>query len=410
MKYILKNLKSFLKDYTGIFVVLVLCQLVSVLLMFFSFGVYQNFLNETNNALKGDSLDESEYVGFKCFLPQNELPADAEVYPAKLSKFYEEVVNILGDKIDFIYTECENNIDLNMEYRNGKLLFPQEFEANIRSNQQHFSWDYGRSFTDKEFINGEKVCVAPSGCCTEYFDPNIHTYYDEEKEEDVPYDYPYKAYKSGDKWYVNIEGSEYECIAFCDVIDIYYIPQRNMPDSIKLIQFPGVELKYQLTAEENMEMQELYNQYFPGMIDEFEELTLIDNEKIYYYNTNMWISVLIAVVSAINLALIMNYILTRRRKSLAIFRINGCSANKARRIYVAEIMLILNIVFAVCLLLWIIFLLPLLGKIFEYIEGAFSFKVYGLIYLCYILMSYLFMNVITVKYIRNQPIDLLKRR
>lgn len=407
MKYILKNLKSFAKDYTGIFIIVLLCQLVSVLLMFFSFGVYQNFLNETNDAVNGSSLDESEYVGYKCFQVKNELPPDTEVYPAQLSKFYEEVVDVLGGKVEVILTECEHNISLNMEYSNGKLVFPYEFESNTR---KYFNWDYGRSFTDEEFINGEKVCMAPSGCCKEYFDPNIHARYDENTEEDVPYDYPYEAYKSGDKWYVNIEGTEYECIAFFDAFDQYYIPQRNMPDSINLIRLPSVELKYQLTVEENSKMQKLYNRYFPGMIEEFYELTLIDNEKIYYNNTNMWISVLIAIVSAINLALIMNYILTRRRKSLAIFRINGCSANKARRIYVAEILLILNIVFAVCLLLWIIFLLPLLGKIFEYIEGAFSFKVYGLIYLCYILISYFFMNVITVKYLRNQPIDLLKRR
>lgn len=407
MKYILKNLKSFAKDYTGIFIIVLLCQLVSVLLMFFSFGVYQNFLNETNDAVNGSSLDESEYVGYKCFQVKNELPPDTEVYPAQLSKFYEEVVDVLGGKVEVILTECEHNISLNMEYSNGKLVFPYEFESNTR---KYFNWDYGRSFTDEEFINGEKVCMAPSGCCKEYFDPNIHARYDENTEEDVPYDYPYEAYKSGDTWYVNIEGTEYECIAFFDAFDQYYIPQRNMPDSINLIRLPSVELKYQLTVEENSKMQKLYNRYFPGMIEEFYELTLIDNEKIYYNNTNMWISVLIAIVSAINLALIMNYILTRRRKSLAIFRINGCSANKARRIYVAEILLILNIVFAVCLLLWIIFLLPLLGKIFEYIEGAFSFKVYGLIYLCYILISYFFMNVITVKYLRNQPIDLLKRR
>ncbi len=407
MRYIVINLRNFIKDYTGIFFIVILCQLVSVLLMFFSFGVYQNFLNETNNAVNGSSLDENEYEGYHNFQVKNELPQNAEIYPANLSKFYDEVIDIVGEKIYTIYTECKNNIDISMEYRDGKLLFPQEFEYNIR---KYFKWDFGRSFTDEEFFNGEKVCIAPSGCCEEFFDPEIHSFFDDEKGVSVPYDYPYKAYQSDDKWYVNIEGTEYECIAFFDAFNKYYIPYNNMPDKIKLKQLPIVELKYQLTAEENHKMQELYNQYFPNMADDFYELTLVDNEKIYYYNTNMWISVLIAVVSSINLALIINYVLARRRKSLAIFRIHGCSANKARRIYVLEIMLILNVVFAVCLVLWIAFLLPLLGRIFEYMEGAFSFKAYVLIYLCYILISYIFMNVITVKYVHNQPVDLLQRR
>lgn len=407
MIYILKNIKVLAKEYTGIFIIMILCQLISVLLMFFSFGVYQNFLNETNKALKGDSLDESEYVGFKCFAPKNELSPDADVHPAELSDFYAEIVDILGEKIDGIYTQCENGIDICLEYRNGKLLFPQVFESNMR---KYFDWDFGRAFTDKEFSNGDRVCLAPSGCCEEYFDPEVHTRYDDDKKEEVIYDYPYKAYKSGDKWYVNIEGYEYECIAFFDATDKYYIPQKNVPENLKLAELPGVELKYQLTSEENQKMQDLYNRYFPGLIDEFCELTLIDNEEIYYYNTNMWISIMIAVVSAINLALIINYILARRRKVLAIFRINGCSANKARRIYVAEVMLILNIVFAVCLLLWIFVLLPLLGEIFEYIEGAFSLKAYVLTYLCYIVISYVVLNVIIVKYLHNEPISLLKKR
>ena len=49
MQYVFKNLSGFIKNYTGIFILIVVCQLVCILLSFFSFGVYQNFLNEKNN-------------------------------------------------------------------------------------------------------------------------------------------------------------------------------------------------------------------------------------------------------------------------------------------------------------------------------------------------------------------------
>lgn len=191
---------------------------------------------------------------------------------------------------------------------------------------------------------------------------------------------------------------------------MYYIPQKNMPDNIKAVQLPVIGLNQPLTPEENRLVQELYNKYFPEMIEEFYQLTLVDNEQIYYYNTNMWISILIAVISSVDLALIMNYILTRRRKTLAIFRINGCGVNRARRLYITEIMLVLNAVFIVCFAVWRLLLLPALDGIFPYIAGAFSAKIYVLIYVCYMAVSYIVMNIMTIRYMRRSPVDLLKRR
>lgn len=394
MHYVIKNLSGFVKHYTGIFVLIVVCQIVCILLSFFSFGVYQNFRNEANRAAEGEP---AEFEGFHDITPQAELPEKYKLSVDKYDSLYKELGETLGDKMYVVFTENEN-FAFSMVYESGNIIFIDELQKNLQANKM---WDYGRSFTKAEYIDGARVCIAPSGCCEEFAD---------EERGQVPSEYPYPAYKKGDTWYVDIEGIEYECIGFHQSTDIYYIPYKNIPENITITDFPHVALTSQLTADEFEKAVKVYEKYFPGVDFQFVPLTLIDNEELYYYNTNMWISVLIAVISAINLALIMNYILTRRRKSLAIFRITGCSANRARQIYVMEIMLVLNMLFIICLAVWILWILPILSEVFAYIEGAFSPRIYLYIYLLYMVISYVIMNIMTIRYIRRSPVELLKTR
>lgn len=166
MQYVFKNLKSFALNYTGIFILVIVCQLVCVLLTFFSFGVYQNFLNESD--LTAEGISSEEFEGYHNVQVSNELPEGAEIYPAKLNNFYAETVNILGNKIDMITTDCENNIELLLKYKEGKFIFPEDFKDNMIRN---FIWSYGRSFTEDEFTNGDKVCIAPSLAWDKFDDP-----------------------------------------------------------------------------------------------------------------------------------------------------------------------------------------------------------------------------------------------
>lgn len=403
MQYILLNLKSFVKNYTGIFLLVIICQLVCVLLTLFSYGMYENFLNESELAKQGrSSYDVYEYEGFKTFAVKGELDPGIDIYPAELTDFYEKTAEILGEKIEYIDTQCENNIDIIMGLKNGKLVFSDDFRKNMEQMNQ---WKYGRSFSDAEFISGEKVCIAPASLFEEYKDIN-----NDPTPNDENFSYKYTPFNRDGKWYLDIEGEEYECIGICNFIGMYYIPQKNMPENIKLISLPSIELSIQLTQQENEQMQKLYDEYFPMIQKDYYELTLIDNEIVNYYNTNMWIAVFIALISSISLAMIMNYILTKRRNELAIFRINGCSINKARKIYVNEIMLLIILVYAVSLIIWALLILPILETYFSYIRGAFSLKIYLLIFVCYIAISYIVINIMVVFYLRKSPVDLLRRR
>ncbi len=413
-KYVFKNISAFIKNYTGIFMLIVVCQIVCILLTFFSFGVYQNFRNESRIEQQGTSEETNSETRIQ-ISPLTPLPEQYQIAPVNFDGLYKEFGEILKDKIEEISFHAitpntpKTEFVFFLTYESGNIIFDEQVKKNMDMISESYGgtmgWTTGRMFTRSEFINGDRVCVAPTQCCDELYESigeNIENMPEE-------FRYEYKTYKKGDKWYVNIEGEEYECIGFCNWAG-FFIPYKNLPESIVLTDFPHIDLTAPLTPDEFADVIAAYKKYFPDADIEFDEIELVDTEQIYYYNTNMWLSVLIATISAVNLALIMNYILTKRRRTLAIFRITGCSSNNARRIYTLEIMLILNVLFVLCLTAWITLLLPALGNIFPYMQGAFSAKIYVYTYLLYMAISYVIMTIMIARYIRRQPVDLLKVR
>lgn len=271
MQYVLKNLKSFAKNYTGVFVLIVVCQLVCILLSFFSFGVYQNFLNETNKTIEGEEPEKFE--GFQCFTVDGELPENADIHPSELTDFYNSVGEILGDKIDCITTDC-GDFELLMDYKDGQIIFDQQFYDNIK---RQYTWSYGRCFTQREFTGGEKVCVAPSICCDEYSNKEDLSYEDEETGEIVQTNIPYKAYQRDDKWYVKIYGTEYECIGFCDFSGLYYISQKDMPfsDVLDGNGYCGMLMNKDKTGNTILPDGVKDKKYFSDFGDNFDEVSAL---------------------------------------------------------------------------------------------------------------------------------------
>ena len=99
------------------------------------------------------------------------------------------------------------------------------------------------------------------------------------------------------------------------------------------------------------------------------------------------ISILIAVLASINFAVLYQYILSKRRKTLGIFRLCGCTKFKVLIIFLSECMFITMPTFALTSLCYDKLVIPVLAKHFEYIESAYSFKMYLIIFLIYVFCS-----------------------
>ena len=60
----------------------------------------------------------------------------------------------------------------------------------------------------------------------------------------------------------------------------------------------------------------------------FPPIDTIDMAEIKFYNSVIFMSVAVAIASAINLAMLFRYIIRSRAKQTAIFMLCGCTSNK----------------------------------------------------------------------------------
>ena len=60
----------------------------------------------------------------------------------------------------------------------------------------------------------------------------------------------------------------------------------------------------------------------------FPPIDTIDMTEIKFYNSVIFMSVAVAIASAINLAMLFRYIIRSRAKQTAIFMLCGCTSNK----------------------------------------------------------------------------------
>ncbi len=386
IKYVFKNIKSLITKETTIFVIIIICQVSSILLSLFSYGVFQNYKAETNQInLNNDIIaNDDDWPEFCYELDiSEENPVDYKV----MCKFGREVGNLLKDKLADLYMEGKNDVIISVEYDNGTYK-PLDLYYKYAVKQKQ--WKSGEWFSEKQIKNKERVCVIS-----------------------------YKLIGSkkslvtqeGDDYYVIIGGDKYRVIGFIKDrgIEEIVLPWGLLPDDYSITCSPIISLNRYPTQKEYDSLIDIYNKYFSDrIIGEVPELETFDPEQVYYYKTNMAISLFIAIISAINFALLFNYIFDKRKFTLAVLRLNGCTANKARRMYLSEIMIIMIPLLIICTLVFDKYILPWIDGLFPYINQVYSLKIYGIMAGMYVAVSYVIMNIMIILHLRKTPVLILR--
>ena len=330
LKYVIKNIKSLITKETTIFVIIIICQVSSILLSLFSYGVFQNYKAETNQINLNNDIIENEDDWF-------EFGYDLGIskkHPVEYKTIYnlgEEVGNLLKDKIANLFMECDNSVTMTFDYVNGVYKPTENYYKNTMMNGE---WEEGEWFTDDQIANNEKVCVISEPMKEDY----------KLRDDDFNYDNTPLAKKNEDDYYVTLSGEKFKVIGVMSSPDVVIVPWGVLPDDYPVETTPYFYFNRRLTQKEYDSLLAIYEKYFPDrMSAPAPELEIYDPEQVYYYKTNMAISLFIAIVSAINFALLFNYIFDKRKHTLAILRLNGCTSNKARRMYLTEIMIIMDV-------------------------------------------------------------------
>ncbi|MCC8191924.1 MAG: hypothetical protein LIO41_02635 [Ruminococcus sp.] len=368
-------------------------------------GTYDN--GEFGNKGEVFSEDDYRYMMYEVELDStNYAKTLGEVRPL----FY-ELTDYFDKKLDYIdvtlLTERMSEEDLEYYSEQGMLpigiftmLAKYDGEYTFRKtskmkiyNNQEFGF-IGRYFTDEEIQNGDAVCLANIDYIKNYTAQTEGLSVREENGEA----------------YINILGKEYKVIGQGTSGLKYYvsIPFINAPDDLYLDYGMTVKFTEPLTTDEYNKYVSIMNKYLGDMLVNDLDVAVVNVDKQTFYNTNIWLSVIIAFAAAINLAVLYRYVLTTRRKTLAIFRLTGATKNKIRRIYITETLGISVVIFAICAVIFNFVVLPWLTKYYPYCAEVYNLKIYGIMFLIYAAISYIVLNTMIIAQISRSPVELLR--
>ena len=151
-------------------------------------------------------------------------------------------------------------------------------------------------------------------------------------------------------------------------------------------------------------MKSLADEMMPGVLL-FPDLPFPDNDSMYLSRNIMLIAALIAVLSVLNFVMLYYFILQRRSRSLAIFRMTGCTAGRAVRMYLSECLLLGIPVYFAGLGVFLLLMKRVLSEIFPFMEAAFDLRVYASIFGIWIAAMLLLLTGMISRHVRHGILD-----
>jgi len=364
MKYVFKNLKNFAKQEKVIFIVLIVCIITSSFVMNFSYGLYINYktsLYESIEELKDIYLDITE----------NETLTKGE-----FRQFIEAIDEETHDKINLIYAES----DLTKHGYNDEsyAFFPMRFDINkgkyCTSDYIKDLWESKKLLKRGEFLsNVDEETGAYSAMVSE----------DEHGDKSI-----------GDT--VDFLGHTYK------IVGIYragsftpLVPFLTVPDEIEIVRccftFPEF-----ITRQSYEDLIRAANETIPNKLI-FPELQLPDDDVFSLYRNIILISVMVALVSVMNFAMLYLFVIRKRRNALAVMRLCGARKLQVVKLYLSECIVITIPMFFLGTLTFHILLNMVFAKIFPYMKESYSLTVYVLIFIIYLLAMMLVLGIIIRK-------------
>lgn len=375
MKYIYKNIKSFVQNNILFFCLFIICQITSFIVLLFSFGAFQNCKIIKNQTIEqtsfeicfGNLIEQFRYDdGSIC------CTGDGSVDNGSVKKLLDLLDEKTLEELELIvYFPYFNNT--NLKFAEGYDHISVAFRLKYLKDEKTLA-PYGSSsvssgvpLTYEEFMQGSNKITLPCDYSQEYLGADVII---------------------ADKHYV-VCGIE----TMDDFIGMSYFNSPNDIDGIENISFYFNDLA----------TKSAYYAYIP-------KIETVSSDKLPFYNSIMAVSVLLALLSAVTLMLLYKYVLQKRSRTIAILRLNGCSKGKSRRICIAEIIIISLICAAIAYALYFGFLIHGLSHYLIYIKAVYSAKNIAVMFAVNVFAAYMVTNIMIVRQLSAKPVDQLKER
>lgn len=382
MKYILRNIRSLIKNEPLIFAVMIVCVFASSWVLTFAYGLYQNY-----NVQKTEADIESKELVLS-------LREDKSVTRTDLERFFAEISDETLNAANLLYCDAElpgfptergdyGRAAFRFTIHNGQYQSSSYIKEQWEKKGQITS---GRFFSDDDEKNGANVAL-------------IYTDMGEWNEATL-------AIKTGENT-IRLFDKEYEIIGTYDGFGgVPLIPFLSIPEDLEL-SAPAFMFEKNLTKSQYEEIRSAAGRAVPETFV-FPDLAFPDTENIYIYNNIMLICALIAVLTVINFASLYNYIISKRIRQLAVFKLCGCTSFKATGFYLAECAIICVPVFLIGTVSYIpvmkFFLLP----IFPYMKDAYSPVIYAVIFALYIIILVIIMSFTLIRSVKKNTAAIWK--
>ena len=382
-KYTLKNIKSFFINNFIIFILLVISTITSAIVIFFSYGVYQNY--NTILSYKEDDLSD-DYIGINYVNTGSEYVTKRDLLNC-LSEI-DDISNELREQI--IQYDVEGIIDNNSYefkflYCDGKFKVAEEFKENLK---KYDNLTEGTYWSDYEEANG--ICVALIS------DPAV--FGEISALDSIKY---VNQLKIGGKIY-DIIGKQ----AWNEKGAMF--PFSTVADE-QLLTSTLISFNSAVSVKTYNQIRDVFNNYM-GDKAVFEEIRTIDKDTYYTYKTVILISVFIALIAAINFMILYRYIMSTRKRTTAIFRILGLTPAKLNFMNMSECIILIVPFFILGMVLYQTVFLPRLHTYFLYMQDAYTPFVYFLLFVIFISVSLIVIGIMLLVMSRKRILELIKDR
>lgn len=374
MSYILKNITRFLKNERLIFCVIVICVLCSSLILNFSYGLYQNYnVKKTESEIELNTIIPTIAEG--CTLTKGDL----QKYSMALTQDTLDAMEVIYGMAELDNFKAEDYGEMYMRYtiRKGRFQICEHTKESFERQGQLLT---GRYITNEEEANGAYVAL--------------------------------NSIEMGDtlsdgEGKIRLFGNDYTIIGtYKGASSLPIVPFLTIPDSLPLTGF-GIMFYHNVTRAQYNELTSVAEEIIPGKLI-FDDLQFPDSDTVYLYNNIILIAILISLVSAINFSMLYLYLVKKRSHELSVFRICGCTKSKAVHYYLGECILISVPTYFVGIGLYIILLKHVLSGVFEFMEQAYSWKIYLIIFLIYLAVVLLLMEIVIRRKISTSVMDGLR--
>ena len=382
-KYTLKNIKSFFINNFIIFILLVISTITSAIVIFFSYGVYQNY--NTILSYKEDDLSD-DYIGINYVNTGSEYVTKRDLLNCLTE--IDDISNELREQI--IQYDVEGIIDNNSYefkflYCDGKFKVAEEFKENLK---KYDNLTEGTYWSDYEEANG--ICVALIS------DPAV--FGEISALDSIKY---VNQLKIGGKIY-DIIGKQ----AWNEKGAMF--PFSTVADE-QLLTSTLISFNSAVSVKTYNQIRDVFNNYM-GDKAVFEEIRTIDKDTYYTYKTVILISVFIALIAAINFMILYRYIMSTRKRTTAIFRILGLTPAKLNFMNMSECIILIVPFFILGMVLYQTVFLPRLHTYFVYMQDAYTPFVYFLLFVIFISVSLIVIGIMLLVMSRKRILELIKDR